>query len=420
MTMKHAVIIGAGFAGLNAAKILSDRGDIRVTVIDKQNHHLFQPLLYQVATAGLSPAEIAVPVRSILKAGNIRVLLGTAEEILPDENAVRCDFGTVNYDFLICACGAKHSYFGHNEWEEHAPGLKTLEQATEIRRRILKSLEMAEISEDEKERRKLLTFAVIGGGPTGVELAGAIGEMSRYALSGEFKNIDPEEMRVILVEAGEEILSTFDKSLSGWTTQALKKLGVEVRKKSMVTNIDENGFNIGDERIDAATVIWAAGVQASGLGGRSGFETDKQGRIYVNADLTVPGYADIYAAGDQVHFAHGMAEPLPGIAPVALQQGKHIGANIVKRLEGKETEDFSYFDKGKMSTIGRSKAVVQVGKMRLKGFTAWVTWLFIHILYLTGFKNRFFVAAQWAWSYLTLKKGARLIINKKWRFYDKQ
>lgn len=414
--MKKVVIVGGGFVGLNAAKKLGRSRDIEVTLIDRRNHHLFQPLLYQVATAGLSPADIAAPIRSILSHyKNIRVLQGTVCSVDKTVNKVTTDFGEVPFDYLILGCGASHSYFGHNDWEEFAPGLKSVEEATEIRRRILLAFEEAERLNDREKQRKYLTFVVVGGGPTGVELAGAIGEMSRFTLARDFRNIDSKLSRVILIEAGPRILPAFSPEQSSRATRDLESLGVQVWTSSPVTKIDSNGVEVGTERVHAATVLWAAGVQASKLGASLGCELDRQGRVIVEPDLSIPSHSNIFVAGDQAHFAHQTGRPLPGMAPVAIQQGRFIAEQILNDIASQPRGAFEYFDKGQMATIGRSRAIAEVGKFKFRGWIAWLAWLVVHVYYLTGFKNRFFVVMQWAISYLTYRRGARLIVNKDWR-----
>jgi NADH dehydrogenase len=416
--MKRVLIVGAGFAGLNAAKKLGKSNLVEVTVVDRRNHHLFQPLLYQVAMAGLSPADIATPIRSLLsRYQNVRVLQGEVTSLNLDANRVQADFGELAYDYLILACGARHSYFGHDAWEEFAPGLKTIEQATEIRRRVLVAFEEAERISDQEERRRQLTFVIVGGGPTGVELAGAIGEMTRFTLAKDFRNIDAKQARIILIEAGPRILPMFSPEQAGRAARDLEKLGVQVWTSSCVTGIDADGVNVGAERIRAATVLWAAGVEASSLGARTGSQLDRLGRVIVSPDLSLPNHPNVFAAGDMANLAHHeTGQPLPGTAPVAVQQGRHIARNILREIGGRTREPFKFFDKGQMATIGRSRAIVQIGRFKIAGFVAWLLWLVIHIYYLTGFRNRLLVVLQWAWSFLTFRRGARLIVNKQWRF----
>ena len=416
--MKHVVIVGGGFAGLNAAKDLGNRPDIRVTLIDRCNHHLFQPLLYQVAMAALSPAEIAVPIRHILaRYRNITVLQDEVRDVDLASHRVMAQNSFLDYDYLILACGARHSYFGHEEWEEYAPGLKTIEQATEIRRRVLTAFEAAERTRDSEQLRKFLTFVVVGGGPTGVELAGAIGEMSRFTLAQDFRNINPKLAHIILIEAGPRILPSFFEELAKVATRNLENLGVQIWTSSKVTQVDNNGVTIGRERVEAATILWAAGVQASELGRKLAVNSDLQGRIHVESCLNIKGHPEVFVAGDLAHFAHGGGDPLPGLAPVALQQGRWIARNILRENVGKQPLPFHYMDKGQLATIGRSKAIIQLGRFRCSGFLAWFIWLVTHIYYLIGFKNRLFVTMQWAWSFFSFNRGARLIVNKEWRFY---
>jgi NADH dehydrogenase len=416
--MDDVVIVGCGFVGLNVAKELVGKKNINVTIIDRNNYHLFQPLLYQVATAGLSPAEIAVPIRNLFsKYKNVRVVKGEVTSIDLKKKAIQTDIGELGYDYLVLACGVQPSYFGNENWEQFAPGLKTIEQATEIRRRILTAFEKAETENDSKRKAQLLTFIVIGAGSTGVELVGAIGEISQYTLSKDFKNIDPAHATIILIEAGPQILPYFSEKLSVRATRDLESLGVQVKTYSQVTGIDNDSVQIGKEKIYASTIIWAAGVKASGLNKQLGVELDSIGRIIVEQDLSLKKNPEVFVAGDQANYSYQTGMPLPGIAPVALQQGKFIAKNILREIKGQQRVTFKYFDKGQMATIGRRKAILQIGKLQLSGFIAWLLWLFIHIYYLMGFKNKIFVLFQWAYSYVTFRKGARLIVNKSWRFY---
>jgi len=413
---KRVLIIGGGFAGLNAAKILGGAADVDLTLVDRQNHHLFQPLLYQVAMAGLSPADIAAPIRSILSGfSNIRVLQGEATRIDLDRAAVEFDFGELGYDYLIVACGAKHSYFGHDDWEEYAPGLKTVAQATEIRRRVLAAFERAEQIDKPDEQKRCLTFVIVGGGPTGVELAGAIGEMSRFTLAKDFRCINPRLTRVILVEAGPRILPMFSERQASRATRDLEKLGVQVWTSTAVTQVDADGVELGDENIRAATVLWAAGTEASTLGRKSEMDVDNRGRVMVGADLSLEGHANVFVAGDQANVSNHAGGPLPGTAPVAIQQGRFIAKAILRELGGEPRAAFRFADKGQMATIGRRRAIVEIGRFKFAGWFAWVTWLLVHIYFLTGFKNRLFVVLQWAWSFITFRRGARLIVEKDWR-----
>jgi NADH dehydrogenase len=377
---------------------------------------LFQPLLYQVAMAGLSPADIAAPIRAMLsRYSNIRVLLGSVESVDLNGKTVTADIGTFPFDYLILACGATHSYFGHDNWEEFAPGLKTLEQATEIRRRVLTAFESAERATDPEERRKYLTFVIVGGGPTGVELAGAIGEMSRFTLAKDFRSIDAKAAKVILVEAGPRILSSFSEPQSMQAARDLEGLGVEVRTSCSVTSIDGLGVQTASERVHAATVLWAAGVKASPLARAAGLECDAQGRVIVAPDLSAAGHPNVFIAGDQARYMHQTGKPLPGTAPVAMQQGRYLAGSIIRDINGEPREPFHFVDKGQMATIGRSKAILEIGSLQMHGFPAWIAWLAVHIYYLTGFEHRLLVVLQWAWSYLTFGRGARLIVGKEWR-----
>jgi NADH:ubiquinone reductase (H+-translocating) len=412
--MTRVLIVGGGFAGLNAAKRFGGIEGAEVTLIDRRNHHLFQPLLYQVAMAGLSPADIAAPIRGILSGySNIRVLLGNVQSIDVHRNVALTDIGEFPFDYLVMSCGSSHSYFGHDEWARFAPGLKTLEDATEIRRRVLTAFEEAERITGLEERNKLLTFVVVGGGPTGVELAGAIGEMSRFTLAKDFRSINARSARVVLIEAGPRILPSFSDVQITRATADLERLGVQVWVNRRVTSIDANGVELGVERLQAATVLWAAGVQASPLGKIAGFESDAQGRVIVEPDLSVKGHTRVFVAGDQSRYTHQTGKPLPGTAPVAMQQGRHIAQTILDELKGQPRRPFKFVDKGQMATIGRSRAILEMGSVRLSGWIAWMAWLIVHIYYLTGFKNRLLVVLQWAWSYMTFGRGARLIVGSE-------
>jgi NADH dehydrogenase len=408
----HVVVVGGGFAGLAAVRVLA-REPVRVTLVDRRNHHLFQPLLYQVATAALSPAEIAMPLRSIFrKAGNVKVLLAEVEKIDLAARRVALDEGELDYDALVLAPGAGHSYFGRDEWERLAPGLKTLEDAIEIRRRILLALEAAERATDGAERRALLTFVVIGGGPTGVELAGALAEIARHTIARDFRVIDPTQARVILLEGGERVLSAFPAGLSRSAAAALARLGVEVRTGALVTRLTPDAVWIGGEQIRARTVLWAAGVAGSPLARSLGVPLDRAGRVPVEPDLSVPGHPDAFVAGDLCAFTTPAGTLLPGLAPVAMQQGRRAGDNVWRRLRGLDTQPFRYRDKGSMATIGRAAAVATIGDLHLSGPLAWLAWLLVHIAFLIGFRNRFVVLFQWAWAYVTWQRGARLITTR--------
>ena len=405
----HVVIIGAGFGGLEAAKKLACK-DVRVTVIDRTNYHLFQPLLYQVATAALSPADIAAPIRAILcKCRNIEVILAEVESVDVDAKKVKTVDLQIDYDYLILATGARHSYFGHGEWEKLAPGLKSLEDAVELRRRILMAFEYAEKITDEKARSAAMNFVIIGGGPTGVELAGAIAEISRHTLARDFRHINPSEARVILIEGDSRLLAAYPPDLSESARKQLTDLGVEVRTNSRATNLTEAGVQIGDEFIPCRVKIWAAGNNASFVGKTLGVPADRAGRVIVNEDLTVPGHPEVQVIGDLANFTHQTGEALPGISPVAMQQGRHAARNVLAMIKGRKAKRFRYWDKGTMATIGRNKAVADLRFLHLSGRLAWLAWLFVHIVFLVGFRNRLLVLFQWAWAYLTFDKGARLI-----------
>jgi NADH dehydrogenase len=411
--MIRVVIVGGGFAGLNAAKVLGGRDGVDVLLLDRHNHHLFSPLLYQVAMAGLSPADIAAPIRSMLSEySNIRVLLADVSGVDPARNVLHSDIGEVPYDYLLLCSGATQSYFGHDEWKRYAPSLKTLGDATEIRGKVLLAFEEAERIVDNEERKKFLTFVVVGGGPTGVELAGAIGEMSRFTLARDFKSIDAKSARVFLIEAGSRILPSFSADQAARAVRDLENLGVQVWTSSAVTAIDSDGVEIGKERLRAGTVVWAAGVKASPLGRTIGADIDRQGRVVVEGDLSVKAHSNIFVAGDLALFTHQTGAPLPGTAPVAMQQGRHVGRTILRDRDGQPREPFHFADKGQMATIGRSRAITQIGNFKISGFPAWLIWLAVHIYYLAGFKNRLFVVLQWAWSYLTFSRGARLIVGR--------
>lgn len=422
--MKKVIVVGAGFAGLNAAKRLRDVADVSVTVLDRENHHLFQPLLYQVAMAALSPADIAVPIRSLFaSAHNVRVLKADVRSVDAANRKVTTDCGDFQYDYLLLACGAQHAYFGHEEWEPSAPGLKTLPQATEIRRRVLEAFEAAERDQDAQARRRHLTFAVVGGGPTGVELAGAIGEMSRYTLARDFRSIDPRQTRVILVEAGPRILPSFDAKLAARAMRDLESLGVQVWTSARVTSISEEGISVGDEHLAASTVLWAAGVRASDVGSTLGTPLDQVGRVKVGPDLTIAGHPEVFVLGDMARFDEAGGKPLPGVALVAMQEGIYAADTIKKELKSGGASvrtPFRYQDLGQMATIGRSRAIAEFGRLRLGGRFAWWFWLIVHIYRLSGFRNRLSVLIQWAWSYMTFGRGARLIVGKEWQSYSGQ
>jgi NADH dehydrogenase len=408
MAEPRVVIVGGGFGGLTAAKALA-RAPVHVTLVDRTNHHVFQPLLYQVASAGLSPADIASPIRSILAhQPNVHVQLATVTGIdLVSKRVVLSD-GEIPYDYLVLAAGARTNYFGHPEWEPHAPGLKSLDDAIEVRRRTLLAFERAERVTDESERRRLLTFVAIGGGATGVELAGAFAELRRFVLREDFRSIHPEEARVILLEAGPRILPSFAEELSRKAVKQLEQLGVVVREGTRVTAIDERGVELGSERIDAATVVWAAGVEVSPIVKSLGVPLDPQGRVLVGDDLSIPGHPEAFAIGDLIHFEQD-GKPVPGVSQVAMQGGTFAARTIRGAIAGRPRGRFHYFDKGIMATIGRSRAVAEPFGFKLSGFIAWLAWLLVHIWYLIGFRNRAIVMFEWFWAYVTYKRGARLI-----------
>jgi NADH dehydrogenase len=407
------VVIGAGFAGLNAAKALAN-APVDVTVVDRKNHHTFQPLLYQVALAVLSPAEIASPVRSVLhRAANTEVLLGEVKGFDLQKRLVLLDDLDLSYDYLIVAAGATHAYFGHPEWEEFAPGLKTLEDATEIRRRILMAFETAERELYAKRTPPPLNFVVVGAGPTGVELAGAISDIAGRHLTKEFRSIDPRQSRIILLEGGPRVLPSYSEDLSASAERQLKEMGIEVRTNAMVTNIEQGAVCVGQEKIPASVILWGAGVSASPLGRMLGVPVDKAGRVIVEPDLTLPGHSEVFVVGDLASATRHNGQPVPGVAPAAIQMGKFAARQIKRAVAGKPREKFEYMDKGSLATIGRSRAVGELGKIHISGFFAWLAWLFVHLLFLVGFRNRLFVMSEWAWAYLTYNHSARLITDPR-------
>lgn len=406
----RVVIVGAGFGGLEAAKTLRKQ-PFDITIVDRRNHHLFQPLLYQVATAALSPSNIAVPIRPLFRDfPNVKVRLAEVKEVVARKRLLKVDNDEIPYDYLLLAAGSTTSYFGHNEWAWDAPGLKNLEDAIEIRKRVLSAFELAEASDDPEQQRALLTFVVIGGGPTGVEMAGAIAEMARFTLDQEFRDIDPPtQARVILAEGADRLLGTFHPDLSAYAQEALEKLGVEVRTGTLATELDRERVRLGDETISTRTIVWAAGIAASPLGRTLGLEVDRMGRVPVREDLSVAEHPEILVIGDMARFENPDGSVLPGVSPVAIQQGKHAARNIIRKISGKETLPFRYLDKGMMATIGRNSAVADVRLFRFRGFFAWVAWIFLHIMYLVGFRNRVVTFFEWAYAYLTFSRGSRLI-----------
>ena len=410
------VVVGAGFAGLTAAKTLANHDAVRILLVDRRNHHLFQPLLYQVATAGLNPSDIAVPIRVQFRgAPNVEIHLGTVDAIDLTKQIVYGEGQEIRFDYLILACGARHSYFGHPEWEEFAPGLKTLEQATEMRRRMLVAFERAENELDPDLQRAYLTFVVVGGGPTGVELAGAIADISRTAMAGDFRRIDPSKAHVVLLEAAPRVLTAFSDELSERARRDLTEIGVEVRTNAMVQSIDAHGVTIGTERLDARTVFWAAGVQAERLTITPPLDVDRASRIKVGADCSVPGFANVFVVGDMASLEMAPGQLVPGVAPAAMQAGEHAARMILGDLTGEPRRSFVYNDKGTMATIGKSRAVGQIGRVKLTGRIAWLAWLLIHVYQLIGFRNRLAVLFNWAWNYMFSRRGARLITDKEWK-----
>lgn len=430
MARPRVIIIGGGFGGLTAARRLR-RAPVDVTLLDRRNHHVFQPLLYQVATAGLSPGEIASPIRWILRRqANVRVLLAEVREVDVVRRVVRIAPGgpaeqdratsretrlTLEYDYLIVAAGATHAYFGHDDWRNQAPGLKTLDDALAIRRRVLLAFERAELEPDADRRRRLLTFVVVGGGATGVELAGALAELSRHALAREFRNIHPDTSRILLIEGGPDVLPAFVPPLRAFARKALKKLGVEVRTGAVVTAVDADGVHVGGERLQAGTVLWAAGVAAAPLGRSLAAPVDRAGRVLVEPDLSIPGHPEVFVIGDLASVKQD-GRPLPGVAPVAMQEGGYVAQLVAAEARGRAgagaRRPFRYHNPGDMATIGRAAAVADFGRFRMKGWIAWMAWLFVHILKLTGFRNRLVVLVQWAWAYFTYQRSIRLITGE--------
>ena len=407
----RVVVVGGGFAGLYATRTLA-RYPVRVTLVDRVNYHLFQPLLYQVATAALSPGDIAEPLRAIVRRyRNVEVLLGEASTI--DTRARRvglADGAVLDYDYLILATGARHSYFGHPEWEPMAPGLKSLADALEMRRRIFLAFELAEREPDPRVREAYITFVVVGGGPTGVELAGAIAEIARHTVRHDFRHIDPRQARIILLESGPRILPQYAPDLSTKGARALRRLGVEVRLNTVATEVKNDHVKIGgDTRIDAYTTLWAAGVAASPLGQQVSASVDRSGRVHVRPDLSVADHPEVFVVGDLAVLSGSNGKPLPGIAPVAIQQGEAAARNILRSIAGEPRRPFRYFDRGSMATIGRAAAVGEIRRLHVSGVVAWLAWLLVHIFFLIGFENRVLVVMQWAWSYLSYERGARLI-----------
>ena len=410
--LKRIVVVGGGFGGLWAVRHLRN-APVDITLIDRSNHHLFQPLLYQVATAGLAAPSIAAPLRYILrKQRNVTVLMGEVSKIDLDARRVRAGDRDIGYDYLLVASGATHAYFGHDDWERHAPGLKTLDDAFVIRRRILAAFERAEASGSDAERNACLTFAVIGGGPTGVELAGTLAEIARHTLANEFRHIDSRQARVLLVEAGPRVLAALDATLSAKARAQLERLGVEVRTGDAVTDIGDGFMVCGGERIAAHTILWAAGVAASPLGKQLGAELDRAGRVRVQPDLSIPGHPDVFVAGDLANLQSD-GKPVPGVAPAAKQMGTQVAKNIMALIGGRPTAAFRYRDWGALATIGRHSAVAQLPNVRFSGIFAWWFWLLLHIYFLIGFRSRLIVLINWAWAYFTYERGARIILGNE-------
>ncbi len=410
----HVVIVGGGFAGLYAARSLR-KSPVRVTLIDRRNHHLFQPLLYQLATAGLQPSDIAAPIRKILRdQSNLTVLMGKVREIDVEAKEVHLSDRCIGYDYLLVATGAKHDYFGHNEWERHAPGLKSIEDALEIQSRVLLAYEAAERETKPERRREWLTFVVVGAGPTGVELAGALGEIAHRTLAKDFRNFDPRETRVVLLDGSPRVLGAFDEELSQSATKQLNTLGVEVRTGARVMDIDESGVQLEGERIEARTVLWAAGVRGSRLGASLGAPLNRRGQVVVQPDLSIPDHPEVFVAGDLAALEQEDGTLVPGVAPAAIQMGRHVADNILRLAGGEASKPFSFLDKGSLATIGRARGVAQFGKLQFSGIVAWWLWLVVHIFFLIGFRNRLVVMMEWTWAYWTYSRSNRVILGRSW------
>jgi NADH dehydrogenase len=409
MTDARVVIIGGGFGGLNAARELA-RAPVKVTLIDRRNHHLFQPLLYQVATAALNPSDIAVPIRRVLRnQKNVEVLLGEARGLDTAARTVSLDEGSVAYDYLIVATGARHSYFGRDDWAPFAPGLKSIGDALEIRRRVLSAFELAERETDAARREAWLTFVVVGAGPTGVELSGALCEIARHTLARDFRRINPAQAKVILLEGSDRVLPPYAPALSEKARRQLARVGVDVRTGQRVTSIDDSGVAVGLERIVARTVLWAAGVSGSGFGRAMGVPLDRAGRVIVRPDLSLPEHAEVFVVGDLACLVQEDGSQIPAVAPAAMQEARHAAQNVLRALRGEPTLPFHYRDKGSLATIGRKAAVADLGRVKLSGVVAWLAWLVLHLLFLVGFRNRMIVLFQWGWSFVSYDRGARLI-----------
>jgi NADH dehydrogenase len=413
----RVVIVGGGFGGLNAAREFA-RARVQVTLLDRRNHHLFQPLLYQVATAGLNPSDIATPIRRILRRQkNVEVLLAEAMAVDLEEKLVFLDEGTVSYDYLIAATGARHSYFGRDGWAQFAPGLKSIGDALEIRRRVLSAFELAEREKDSARREAWLTFVIVGAGPTGVELSGALCEIAQHALARDFRHINPALARVILLEGTDRVLPSYTPALSEKARKQLARLGVDVRTGQKVTGIDAEGVSIGSERIATRTVLWAAGVAGSGFGRALGVPLDRAGRVPVGPDLSIPGHPEVFVVGDLASLVQE-GEPVPAVAPAAMQEARHAARNVLRAIRGEPPLPFRYRDEGSLATIGRSAAVADLGRIKLSGALAWLAWLTLHLFFLIGFRNRLIVLFQWAWSFFSYDRGARLITGPLQRGTD--
>jgi len=420
----RVVVVGAGFGGLEATRKLA-KLPVQVTLIDRRNHHTFQPLLYQVATAGISPAEIAAPIRWVMRGReNVEVLMDEVVDFDLSRKIVKLPDFEVPYDYLLVAAGAQHSYFGHDEWEPLAPGLKTVEDALEIRRRVLLAFELAERHAAAGEPQAMLNFVIVGGGPTGVELAGTLAEIAHQVLKNEFHSIDPKHTQILLLEGGPRILPTYTPDLSKSAVRQLEKLTVKVRESAMVTKITPGAVWIGEERLPATVILWAAGVAASSLGRKLGAPVDRAGRVMVKPDLTIPEHPEVFVIGDLATLKDEHGRPLPGVAPVALQEGRYVAKMIARDLKNSPRENFHYLDKGSLATIGRAAAVAEIRDVHISGYFAWLAWLFIHIFFLIGFRNRIIVLLQWAWSYVTYERGARLITGDTslpgWSAYEQE
>ena len=420
----RVVVVGAGFGGLESTRALA-KLPVEVTLIDRRNHHTFQPLLYQVATAGISPGEIAAPIRWILRRHkNVEVLMDEVVDFDLERKVVKLADFEVPYDYLVVAAGAQHSYFGHDEWERLAPGLKTIEDALEMRRRVLLAFELAEKEAAAGAAQSGLNFVIVGGGPTGVELAGTLAEIANQVLRNEFRSIDPRHTKILLLEGGPRILPTYPPDLSESAVRQLGKLGVRVRAPAMVTKIEPGAVWVGEERIPATVVLWAAGVAASSLGKKLGAPVDRAGRVLVERDLTIPLHPEVFVIGDLATAKDENGRPLPGVAPAAMQEGRYVAKALGRELRGEPRPNFHYFDKGNLATIGRAAAVAEIRKLHISGYFAWLAWLFVHIFFLIGFRNRLIVLVQWAWSYLTYERGARLITGDTtlpgWRAHEQE